>query len=212
MGAARALGSRRDNVIATISVLTYLLVIVIGASAVGAEYRAGTVGTTLTWEPRRIRLLTVRLAAAAIVGMAFFLIVQLVYVGGWAVGVAVAGRTAASGPDFWRDLGVLLVRATAIAGGLAVLSGAIATLGKNTAAAMGIWFGYLIAVEAIVRTQLPQLVPWFLTPNVAALYGWESITQNDHTVTAGTGTLRLLVYAVVVVAGALVVFRRRDVA
>jgi hypothetical protein len=104
-----------------------------------------------------------------------------------------------------------VVRATLLAGALAVVSGAIATLGKNTAAAMGIWFGYLIAVEAILRTQLPVLVPWFLTPNVAALYGWESITQNGHTVTAGAGTLRLLVYVVVVGAGALVVFRRRDV-
>ena len=93
--AAAQLGVNRDNAIATISVLTYLLVIVIGASAVGAEYRAGTVGTILTWEPRRIRLLVARLVAAAVVGMAFFLLVHLVFVGAWAIGVELTGRTGA---------------------------------------------------------------------------------------------------------------------
>lgn len=208
--AAAAQHLKRDNVIATISVLSYLLGIVIGASAVGAEYRAGTVTTILTWEPRRVRLLVARLAAAAVVAMVFFLIVQLVFVGGWALGVAINGHSGTGG-DFWRDIAVLLVRATVIAGALAVISGAIATIGKNTAAAMGVWFGYLIAIEAILRGQVESLIPWFLTPNVAALYGWESVTQNGHTVTGGAGAVRLALYVVLFGVAAVIVFRRRDV-
>ncbi len=37
-----------------------------GASVAGAEWRAGTVATVLTFEPRRTRLLTARIGAAAI--------------------------------------------------------------------------------------------------------------------------------------------------
>jgi ABC-2 type transport system permease protein len=209
--AAKSLGVNGDNAIATISVLAYLLVIVLGASAVGAEYRAGTVGTVLTWEPRRVRVLTARLIAAALVGMVFFLVVHAVFVGAWVIGVALNGRSGGSGSAFWGDLIALVVRATVLAGVLAAISAAIATLGKNTAAAMGVWFGYLIAIEAILRAQLPDLVPWFLTPNAAAFYGWESIAQNGHTVSAGAGTLRLAAYLAVLGGAAIVVFRRRDV-
>lgn len=201
----------RDNAIATISVLTYLLVVVLGASAVGAEYRAGTVGTILTWKPRRIRLLGARLAAAAIVAMAFFLIVHAVFIGAWTLGVALNGRSGGADADFWRDLVLLLGRATLLAGGLAIMSGAIATLGKNTGAAMGIWFGYLIAIEAILRSQVDSFVPWMLTLNVGAFYGWEKVEQNGHAATAGSGALRIAFYVALLAGAALAVFQRRDV-
>lgn len=209
-GAAR-IGGDTSSLVAPISVLTYMMIIVLGASAVGAEYRAGTVTTVLTWEPRRIRLLTARLAAAAIVGMVFFLVVHAVFIGGWAIGVQLQGRTAGTDTDFWRELVFVVLRGTVLAGVLAVISGALATLGRNTAAAMGIWFGYLIAVEAILRSQIADFVPWFLTPNAAAFYGWESVTQNGHSVSPGAGTLRLALFVVVVAGGALAVFQRRDV-
>jgi ABC-2 type transport system permease protein len=208
---ADRLGLKRDNAIATVSVLTYLLVVVIGASAVGAEYRAGTVGTILTWEPRRIRLLIARLLAVAIISMAFFVIVQVVFVGAWAAGVALNGRSSGAGSSFWSDLVLLLGRATFIGGALATMSAALATLGKNTAAAMGIWFGYLIAVEAILRSQIDAFVPWFLTPVVGSTYGWESVTQNGHTVSPGSGALKLVLYVVLFAGVAVAVFRRRDV-
>jgi hypothetical protein len=143
--------------------------------------------------------------------MVFFLIVHLVFVGAWAVGVELNGRTGSTGGDFWVDLAVLLGRATLIAGALSAVSGAMATVGKNTAAAMGIWFGYLIAVEGILRAQVEAFIPWFLTPNVASFYGWEPVTQNEQTVMAGAGGLRLALYLVLIGGAALVVFQRRDV-
>jgi ABC-type transport system involved in multi-copper enzyme maturation permease subunit len=209
---AASRGVGRDNAIATVSILTYLLVIVIGASAVGAEYRAGTVGTVLTWEPRRHRLLIARLFAAAIVGMGFFLLVHVVFVGAWVIGVAVNGQSSGANAEFWRDLVILIVRATLLAGALAVISGALATLGRNTAAAMGLWFGYLIVIEAVLRGQVDDAVPWFLTSNVGAFYAWEAVTQNAHTVSAGSGALRLVLYVGLIGGAALLVFQRRDVA
>jgi ABC-2 type transport system permease protein len=210
-GAAEALGVKRENVLPTISVLTYLLVIVIGASAVGAEYRAGTVTTILTWEPRRIRLLLARLTAAAVVAMVFFLVIHVVFIGGWVLGAKLRNPSAGASADFWWELASVVARGVVIAGVFAAISGALAGIGRNTAAAMGIWFGYLVVVEAIVRSQLPEAVPWFLIPNVAAFYGWETVRTDGYSITAGAGGLRLLLDFAVIGTVAVVVFRRRDV-
>lgn len=209
---ARRLGVDARNRVATISVLSYLLIAVLGASAVGAEYRAGTVTTILTWEPRRVRLLAARLAAAAFVGMALYALVHVVFVGGWATGAAVNGVTAGANSSFWRELVAVLARGTLVAGAIAVISGAIATLGRNTAAALGIWFGYLVAVEAILAGQVKATTPWLLTVSTGALYGWQRVSINGHGVGPVGGTLHLALYLVVIGGVALAVFRRRDVA
>jgi ABC-type transport system involved in multi-copper enzyme maturation permease subunit len=211
--AARHIGVQRDQTISSISVLTYLLVIVIGASAVGADYRAGTVVTLLTWEPRRARLLIARFVATALVSMAFFLIIQLVFIGGWTLAAQLFGRSRGVDAAFWGDLAVMLARATVLAGVLAVISAAIATVGRNTAAAMGVWFGYLIAIEVIVRGQILDLVPWFVITNAAAFFSWERLHPGAGAdpVSPVAGTLRLALYFAVFAGAAILVFRRRDV-
>lgn len=205
------LGGETSNFIATISVLTYMMVVVLGASAVGAEYRAGTVTTMLTWEPRRVRLLAARLGAAAIVSMVFFVAIHAVFVGGWTLGVQLQGKTGGTDSNFWRDLAFVVLRGTALAGVLAVISGGFATLGRNTAAALGLWFGYLVAVEGILRGQVSGVIPWLLTSSAGAFYSWEKVSMNGHSVAAGPGAFHLAVYLAVIGAGALAVFQRRDV-
>jgi ABC-2 type transport system permease protein len=208
---ARLLGSGREQSITTISVLCYLLLIVLGASAVGAEYRAGTVTTVLTWEPRRARLLLARLAAAGVVAIAFFLVIHFVFVAGWALGAGFRGSTDGADGGFWRDLVFAVLRAGVIAGVFAVMSAAIATLLRNTAGAMGVWFGYLVAVEGILRANVDQTIPWMLTISTAAFYGWERLTDNGHAVSGAGGLLHLALYLVLLGGAALAVFARRDV-
>jgi hypothetical protein len=211
-GMAREAGVQRgDSVLPTTAVLTYLVVVVIGASAVGAEYRAGTVTTVLTWFPRRIGLMVGRYLAIALIGMAFFLVVQLAFIAGWTLGSVLQGSTDGADADFWREVASVLLRTTLVAGGLAVVSGALATICRNTAGAMGIWFGYLIVVEGIVRANFADLVPWFLTGNIAAVFAWETTRQNGHGIGPEAGLLRLLLYLVVIGVGAVAVFRSRDV-
>ena len=50
-----------------------------------------------------------------------------------------------------------------------------------------------------------------LTSVGGAFYGWERVSQNGQSVAAGSGTLRLAVYVVLIGGAALAVFRRRDV-
>jgi len=105
----------------------------------------------------------------------------------------------------------VVLRTTLVAGGLAVVSGALATLCRNTAGAMGIWFGYLVVVEGIVRANLGELVPWFLTINIAAVFGWETARSDGHAIGPEAAVPRLLLYLVLIGGGAVAVFRSRDV-
>jgi hypothetical protein len=209
--AADLLDGQREQAITTTSVLCYLLLIVLGASAVGAEYRAGTVTTVLTWEPRRVRLLLARFAAVAVVALVFFLAIHLLFVAGWALGASLRGSTDGADGGFWRDLVFVVLRASMIAGVFAVMSAAIATLLRNTAGAMGVWFGYLIAIEGILRANVDETIPWTLIISTAAFYGWERLTEAGHAVTGAAGLLHLALFLVVLGGAAIAVFARRDV-
>jgi ABC-2 type transport system permease protein len=209
--AARQLDVQREEFLTTISVLCYLLLVVLGASAVGAEYRAGTVTTVLTWEPRRVRLLLARFTATAVVAVVFFLVIHLVFVAGWALGAGLRGTTDGADGGFWRDLVFVLLRATVIAAVLAVMSAAIATLLRNTAGAMGVWFGYLVAVEGILRGNVDQTKPWMLFISTAAFYGWERLDDVGRAVTGAGGLFHLALYLALLGGAAVAVFTRRDV-
>ena len=65
------------------SVYLFIIAVGIGATAVGGDYRAGTVGTPLTWEPRRLRVAGARLLATAVVAITVYLVVVGVLIGGW---------------------------------------------------------------------------------------------------------------------------------
>jgi ABC-2 type transport system permease protein len=207
---ARELGLANRNRLVPVSVFSYLAVVAFGASAVGAEYRAGTVTTLLTWEPRRVRLLLTRLVAVALVAMAFFLAISGLFVAGWLVGVAVNGSSNADG-EFWSDLVAVIARATAIAGGLAVISAGLATLGKNTAAALGLWFGYLVGVEAILQPLLKPITPGLLLLNIGAFFGGETVKVGEYFLDPLPGALITGAWVLVVGAVAVAVFARRDV-
>ena len=66
-----------------LSVAIYLFIVAaaIAATAIGGDYRAGTVGTPLTWEPRRVRLISARLLAVVTVALGLYLVVTVVLVG-----------------------------------------------------------------------------------------------------------------------------------
>jgi hypothetical protein len=152
-----------------------------------------------------------RYLAIALVAMGFFLVVQLVFVAGWTLGSVLQGSTGGADADFWREVASVLVRTTLVAGGLAVVSAALATICRNTAGAMGIWFGYLIVVEGILRANFADIVPWFLTGNIAAVFSWETTRQNGHGIGPEAALLRLVLYLVLIGVGAVAVFRTRDV-
>jgi ABC-2 type transport system permease protein len=189
---------------------------------VGADYRSGTVGTLLTWEPRRVRVALARILAVALVAIAIYVVVMGVFVGGWALGAAQRGSTAGLGADFWPDLAAVGGRSVVVVGVLAVVTAALAFVTRSTVGAVIVWFGYLIGVEAVLGQRVRSVQPGLLVGNLTAFLtgvdvSFPSEQHVDGSVThriaqPGPGLARVVLVAVILVTLGVLAFRRRDVA
>jgi ABC-type transport system involved in multi-copper enzyme maturation permease subunit len=184
----------------------------LGASLVGAEWHAGTMATLLTWEPRRVRVLVAKLVAAGTLVFALTVVLQLL------LGVALLpaglfrGTTNGIDSDWLRSLSGVGLRVAAVSVVGATMGLSIATIGRNTAAALGIAFGYLAIVENAIRGLRPNWSPWLLGDNIIVVI--TNQTQNTPLVGRSTLGAAALVacYALALLAAALFTFRRRDIA
>jgi len=195
------------------SVPLIILGLAIGASFIGAEWHAGTVTTFLTWEPRRVRLMLGKVAAA-MVGVVLFAaaiqsILGLVL---WLV-AALRGSTAGADAAWFADTVAVLARGVVIAGLAAAIGFALASAARNTTTALIIGFVYFAVAEAILRGLRPNWQPWLIGDNAAAFVSADPASifspGNSHGVL--TSLLVVVGYAFVLVALATATFRARDV-
>ena len=138
----------------------------LGASLVGAEFASRGMTTSLTWEPRRGRLFVAK-ALAVLVAMTVFAFVVLALVA-LAMWPAVAFHGAPLGPDdpTLASLAGIVGRGVALATVAAGIGFAIATIGRNTAIALGAGFGYIIVFEYILGSAVARWRKWLLLGNV----------------------------------------------
>ena len=184
----------------------------LGASLAGAEWHAGTMATLLTWEPRRVRVLVAKLVAAGTLVFALTVVLQLL------LGVALLpagllrGTTDGIDSDWLQSLSGVGLRVAAVSVVGATMGLSIATLGRNTAAALGIAFGYLAIVENAIRGLRPNWSPWLLGDNIIVVI--TNQTQNTPLAGRSASEAATLVacYTLALLAAALFAFRRRDIA
>jgi ABC-type transport system involved in multi-copper enzyme maturation permease subunit len=124
------------------------LMLIFGAVLMGGDYRWGTLGTLLTQQPGRVRMM---LGKAAAIGLALLGVtagMELATAATSAVIAAVAGRT-----GHWPGP-VTLVEgigsAWLISAAAASLGAFLAVLLRNTAAAIGVGLVWLLALENLV--------------------------------------------------------------
>ena len=208
-----------------------VLAFVLGASAIGAEWAARTLPSLLTWEPRRVRVLLVKLAALLIAVTGVAVLVQALTLGaGWLTGTlrgTFEGVSAVPG-GFWGPLLLQCGRGVVLAGLVAACAFAVTAVLRHTAAALGLAFGYFVFLENAVRALRPHWEQWLLTSNVLGWLGRGgystqvlrpgaerdgNIDDTDYltiVVTNGEAALYLFALTGALLALALVVFRRRD--
>lgn len=146
-----------------------MLGVVLGASAVGAEWSAGTFAGLLTWEPRRLRVLAAKLLALAtvvvVIALAAVATQLLVY---WAIAGTrgtLAGTTSAVVREMvWRG-----ARGVGLVGLLTVAAAAVAGILRSTAGALGAAAGYLVVFEILSRNLRPGWARWLFSSNAGAL-------------------------------------------
>ena len=184
----------------------------LGASLVGAEWHAGTMATLLTWEPRRVRVLVAKLVAAGTLVFALTVVLQLLLGAALLPAGLFRGTTNGIDSDWLRSLSGVGLQVAAVSVVGATLGASIATIGRNTAAALGIAFGYLAIVENAIRGLRPNWSPWLLGDNILVVI----TNQTQNTPLVGRSALEaatlVACYTLALLAAALFAFRRRDIA
>ncbi len=208
------------------------LALILMGSFIGAEFATGSLGTWLTFKPRRVHVALSKLAAAA-AGSALIAGAGLLLTVLGARMVATLNR-----PDADVTLPVadapqgsvpqLLLRCVAFVVAAGVLGAALGLLVRHTAGLVGLLLGYLVVVEGIAINAFMggRLTPWAVVPNADAFVnkghqyfaqvcttvdGEATCNHQEQTLSYTHGWVYLLVLVLGVSTAAVLVFRRRDV-
>lgn len=202
------------------------LALAVGSTHVAAEFSHRTLGSWLTFVPRRVPVFLSKVGAAGVAALPMaavgvgllLLLVPVVY--------RLNGMDGGLTGQQWPEIGWMSLRIVALAMLAGALGAAAAFLLRHSAAVIGIVVGYLVFVEGIIRGLFQQVTPWLLGPNIDAFvqHGTEWVTWPDtcdditvmcretvHTLSFTHGTLVLLALLVVVMTLALLRFYRADV-
>ena len=184
----------------------------LGASLVGAEFASRSMTTLLTWETRRRRVFLAK-TVAVLAATALFAVVVLVLLA-LAMWPALALHGAPLRPN---DPTLASLAGTAARGvALAVLASgmglAIATIGRNTAAALGAGFAYVIVFENIIGSFIERWRRWLLLGNVIVFVSGRNNGGDIPGRTVAAAALFLTAVAVTLLVAAASAFQRRDLA
>jgi ABC-2 type transport system permease protein len=201
-----------DSVWAVTSVFLAIGALIGAASMVGAEWKAGTMTTVLTWEPRRARLAVAKLAAVGLLAAAVSVALQLVLAGALLPTMAAKGTTSGADGEWLRAAAGGLGRSGALAALAAVVGAGVAMVGRSTAAALGAAFAYLAIGESILRAWKPEQSRWLLGENATIFLTGRRLDGAPFERPVALATVTLVGYALAVVAAATASLRSRDVA
>jgi ABC-2 type transport system permease protein len=204
----------------------FALSLVVGASFVGAEWGSGTMGTLLTWEPRRGRVLSAKvLACVLLLAPAVALVLAFIAVVFFPVAVF-RGTTRGMDGSMWWTLAGTWIRAAGIGVFAGAVGAALATLARNTAGSIAVGFAYgLLADPLLGQWREGRYETWLLRHNLPRLMGIPMAVPQSGEPTFGgalafepprvlspTRPIVLLsIYAIALIALAYASFRARDV-
>jgi hypothetical protein len=222
-----SLSADGPNGAVAVAALSAALAFLVGGTFVGAEWSSRSMVALLFWETRRPRVMAAKLLVTAGASAVLGLLMQAAWLGLATLLQSVAGDRVAPPDGFWSGLlgaqgrGVLL---TVVAG---LLGFGLTNLLRNTGAATGVAFVYLVIVENAIRAFRPAWQPWLLTNNAAALVlpggltlytpdtgldaeGNPSFAMIEYLLTNGQATVFLAVVTTFVTGVGVVLFSRRD--
>jgi hypothetical protein len=183
-----------------------------GAAVAGAEWRAGTITTVLTWEPRRVRLNLTRTAACGVLAFVISFALQVVFLASFLPAVFANGSTAGTDADWWMALGLAIARSSLLTAAAAMLGVALATLGRNTAFALATVFAWMAVIEGVIRGLRPGWAQYLWGENLATTLSWGQLDTVEFSRGPLLALLTIVAYTALVVAAATITFQRRDIA
>ena len=201
-----------DGYLTIAAVFLALGAAICGASVAGAEWKAGTITTVLTWEPSRVRLHVARTISAGILSFVIATLLQLAFLAAALPAVWAHGNTTGTDGGFWSALVLAIVRISFITALVAILALSIATIGRNTVAALVAISAWALVIEGLIRGYRPGLARWLVTENVATVVPWAKIDSVEFDRGPGLALTTLVVYLLAAAVVATLSFTRRDIA
>jgi len=202
------------------SLVLFAIAAVLGASFIGAEYKSGTVETTLLWEPRRARVLSSKLGAAALSAFVIHIFLLGLLVMTMLPSAVWRGSTAGVGSEFWIGLSGVIVRGGMAAAAVAAIALSVSVVTRNTVGGIAVLLGYSAVSPMISLVLLRRLRPFDLTANMAAFANGGEVgrfigdrfdLQSVYSHGTNGAAIRVAVYVVIAITIAVVVFSRRDI-
>lgn len=202
-----------------IATMVLILAVVLGGSFVGAEYRSGTVENLLLWEPRRVKVILTKCLAggvgAALVGALLLVFFALLFY----LLALVRGTFDGADGQFVVDSILVILRAMLVTGLFFTLAVAIATLAKNTTAAVVAVLGWFIVSSIIIALLARWFQPYEIFTNASAFISGGEVSKTvkalggdisvySHGTWSALGIVAL--WALLPTAVATLVFQRRD--
>jgi ABC-2 type transport system permease protein len=184
----------------------------IGASMIGADWQTRTLTTLLTWEPRRVRVILVKALACVIAAAAFTLLAQTLLSAALLPSALWHGTTAGADGGWLLSVLGVLARGTLLVSVATVMGFAVASIGRNTAAALGLGFAYFVIVENVVGSFLEGFRRWLLLGNAIVLVSGENSGGDVPGRSVAVAALFLVAVAAGLLLAATALFARRDVA
>ncbi len=199
-----------------VSSITSILGLVIGASSVAASWQTGTISTIFTWEPRRLRWFASRIVVLTAGVFVMTALIVAFLSAGLALAAMVRGSTIGVDGAWWTDLLTTALRVSLAAAISAVIGGAVAAIGRHTAAALGVVFVWTAVIEGLIRGFRPLWSPWLLGDNLVSFLGWQTTdfqvsTFESYTITPGRALFVILGYTAITLALGFTFTRIRDV-
>jgi ABC-type transport system involved in multi-copper enzyme maturation permease subunit len=194
----------------------------VAASFVGAELTSGGMTNLLLWRPQRMTVLGTKLAAVLAAVLAASVVAGVLYIGAFYAIAEVTGVPGDVDAEFWGDLTLTFGRGLGLVLFAAAIGFGAATLGRHTAAALGLIATYAVVWEIGARivfevTEAARPDQYMLTSYLAAwMTGDVSFEDrygnNLYEITWVHAAAVFAITLAVVVGGAFAAFRQRDLA
>ena len=201
-----------DSLLLTAAIFLVIGAAICGASVAGAEWRAGTVTTMLTWEPSRLRLHAARTASAGILAFVIGFALQVAFLTSALPAALLNGSTEGTDTAWWIALAAAVTRISLVTTLVAVLAVSVATIGRNTSAALVAMAAWALVIERSVVALRPGLARFMIGENVATVVPWNPLSDVESARPPAIALASLVAYLAVIVAIATAFFARRDIA
>lgn len=222
-GSMPSLEEQYEQLLVGLNVPLLLLVMALGSTHVAAEFSHRTMGSWLTFVPRRLQVYASKIVSAAIAAIPVVAVGLVVVLIGVPLVFRLHGIDDSVPPDGWSSIIWTAVRTILLGAAAGAFGAALGFLLKHSAAVIGLMLAYAVAVEGFVATSLPDLSRYTLMRNGAAVVDhgtrWTTYVCNDtgtcrevrHTLSFTHGVVTLSIILAVVLALALWRFWRSDV-